>query len=107
MNQYAHRFRWLSMQVKENTAPIESHFGSLNNPRHHNKKHKRLDIIVIAICTTICGADTFDQIADFGRSKINWCNGFWNYHTEFPLMTHSGEFLQSLILKNENSSKEA
>jgi hypothetical protein len=64
------------MQAKENTASIESHFGDLNDPRHHNKKHKLLDIMVIAICATICGADTFDQIADFGKSKIKWFRRF-------------------------------
>ena len=64
------------MQTKENAGSIESHFGSLNDPRHQDKKHKLIDIMVIARCATICGADTFNQIADFGKSKVSWFKRF-------------------------------
>ena len=37
---------------------IESHFAALSDPRvDKTKKHPLLDIIVIAICAVICGAD--------------------------------------------------
>ena len=37
---------------------IEAHFATLSDPRvNRTKKHKLLDIIIIAICAVICGAD--------------------------------------------------
>ena len=39
-------------------AFIETHFGSLRDPRAaHSIDHKLLDILVITICATISGAD--------------------------------------------------
>lgn len=55
---------------------IDAHFGELSDPRHHNKKHQLIDIMTIAICATICGADTFKQIEDFGVAKIKWFKKF-------------------------------
>jgi hypothetical protein len=45
--------------MKENVlATIELHFGSLTDPRiDRTKLHKLLDILVIAICAIIAGAD--------------------------------------------------
>ncbi|MCP3930890.1 MAG: ISAs1 family transposase, partial [Bacteroidetes bacterium] len=43
---------------------------------HHNKKHKLIDIMTIAICASICSADTFKQIEDFGKAKIKWFKKF-------------------------------
>lgn len=41
------------------TARIEAHFGKLCDPRIGNaKRHKFVEIIVIAICAVICGADS-------------------------------------------------
>ncbi len=58
------------------SASIGVHFGELSDPRHHNKQHKLIDIMTIAICATICGADTFKQIADFGHAKSRWFKKF-------------------------------
>ena len=52
---------------------IESHFANLTDPRiDRTKKHKLLDIIVIAICATICGADGFVAVQAFGKAKFDW-----------------------------------
>jgi predicted transposase YbfD/YdcC len=55
---------------------IPEHFENLSDPRRDNKRHKLIDIITIAICGVICGADGFGQIAEFGRSKFAWLNEF-------------------------------
>jgi hypothetical protein len=45
----------------ENQTPktLLEHFSSIDDPRiDRTKRHKLIDILVIAICTTICGAET-------------------------------------------------
>jgi predicted transposase YbfD/YdcC len=56
---------------------IEAHFGELSDPRQgQNVQHKLLDIIVIAICGVICGADGWVEIENFGRQKESWLQQF-------------------------------
>lgn len=52
---------------------IEQYFGELTDPRvDRTKLHKLIDILVIALCAIIAGADNWEDIADFGRAKIDW-----------------------------------
>lgn len=58
-------------------APITEYFADLDDPRvERTKLHKLLDIVAIAICGVICGADTWVDIADFGESKESWFRQF-------------------------------
>ena len=55
------------------TPSILEHFHDLDDPRSDiNKMHNLNDIITIAICAIICGADKWTQIADFGKAKRDW-----------------------------------
>lgn len=66
-------------------ASIVEHFGSLPDPRIERcKRHKLLDIIVIAICGVICGADTWVDIALFGRAKERWFRTFLELPNGIP-----------------------
>ena len=40
------------------------------------KKHLLSDILTIAICAVICGADGWVQVAQFGRAKLKWFKTF-------------------------------
>ena len=52
---------------------IEEQFGKLSDPRRgRNVQHKLLDIIIIAICGMVCGADGWVEIENFGRQKEVW-----------------------------------
>jgi predicted transposase YbfD/YdcC len=64
------------MQRDRKVISIGVHFEELSDPRHHNKQHKLIDIMTIAICASICSADTFKQIEDFGKAKIKWFKRF-------------------------------
>lgn len=58
-------------------ASLIGHFSQLPDPRiERNKAHRLIDIIVIAICGAICGADIWVAIAEFGRSKYEWLKTF-------------------------------
>lgn len=59
------------------SASINRHFANLKDPRvERTKWHKLLDILVIAICAIICGADNWEEVALFGRSKQAWFKTF-------------------------------
>jgi predicted transposase YbfD/YdcC len=52
---------------------IEQHFGELTDPRmDRTKLHKLLDILVIAICAVIAGADNWEDVEEFGKARIEW-----------------------------------
>ena len=54
-------------------ALIETHFGELKDPRAaHSIEHKLIDILIITICATICGANDWEAIAQYGRTKQEW-----------------------------------
>jgi predicted transposase YbfD/YdcC len=58
-------------------ASILNHFDDLPDPRREQGRIHRLDeIVFIATCAVLCGADTWVQIADYGRSKFDWLATF-------------------------------
>jgi predicted transposase YbfD/YdcC len=58
------------------TGGILRFFGDLPDPRAHNVIHKLHDILVIAICAVVCGADGWAEVAQFGESKHAWFKTF-------------------------------
>lgn len=55
---------------------IADHFGQVQDPRQHDVDHLLLEIITIAICGVICGADSWVEIAEFGEAKEEWFRKF-------------------------------
>ena len=54
-------------------ALLTDQFASLKDPRTGRaKRHKFIDVIVIAICAVICGADSWVDVEMFGKSKRDW-----------------------------------
>lgn len=54
-----------------------THFSPLPDPRLDRRKaHLLIEILVIAVCATICGADSWVAIAEFGRAKQDWLKTF-------------------------------
>src|SRR5688572_13199657 len=51
--------------------PITRVFADLPDPRREtdNKRHLLVDILTIAVCAVIGGAETWDAIAEYGRTK--------------------------------------
>jgi len=64
---------------------IRDHFGRLNDPRRrHRRRHLLLDIITIAICAVIAGANDWQQIATFGRCRFDWLKRFLSLPNGIP-----------------------
>ena len=78
--------------MKGEGASIMACFASLEDPRiERSKRHKLLDIIAIAICTTICGADSWVFVELFGRSKEEWFRTFLELPGGIPSHDTFGE----------------
>lgn len=61
------------------------HFEDLSDPRILKKTdHKLIDIIVIAICAVICGADKWTQIETFGNTRYEWLKTFLELSNGIP-----------------------
>ncbi len=57
---------------------IETHFQPLKDPRTltQNTRHLFLDVLVIAICAVLCGANDWVAVAEFGQAQVEWLQGF-------------------------------
>jgi len=50
-------------------APLTKHLDCIKDPRRHNVRHLLHDMLLIALCAIISGADSWTQVAEYGRSK--------------------------------------
>ena len=58
-------------------GPLASSFATLTDPRvDRTKEHLLLDIVLIAICAVVCGADGWVEVAEFGETKQEWFSQF-------------------------------
>jgi predicted transposase YbfD/YdcC len=55
---------------------VKEFFSDITEPRDSNKRHKLIDIITIALCAVICGADTWEDIEEFGNTRKEWFERF-------------------------------
>ena len=55
---------------------IVENFADLDDLRRYNKRHLLLDIMYIAICAVICGADDWEAVEEFGKAKQDWFEQF-------------------------------
>ena len=66
-------------------ASLESCFGDLPDPRVRGRcDHKLLDIIMIAICGVLCGADSWVGIETVGKAKESWFREFLELENGIP-----------------------
>lgn len=59
-------------------------FRDMPDPRGCNKLHSLTDMIVIAICAVICGADGWAQVELFGNSKKQFFESFLSLRHGIP-----------------------
>lgn len=60
-------------------------FAELEDPRMDRTKHHSLpDILIIAICATICGADDWTKMELFGKCKEKWFRTFLDLPNGIP-----------------------
>jgi len=56
---------------------FRAHFADLPDPRVDRcKRHALLDVVTIALCAVICGADSWVEVEQFGTAKLGWLRTF-------------------------------
>ena len=69
-------------------SPIESlheHFAVVRDPRQQSKvKHPLINLIFITVCGTLCGADNWVAIAEFGKTQREWLGHYLKLGEEMP-----------------------
>ena len=80
--------------MQKNT--FESFFENINDPRHHNKLHKLIDVLIIAICAVVAGADTYEQIENFGKKRYKWLSKFLELPHGIPSHDTFGRILERM-----------
>ena len=64
---------------------IADFFAQMSDPRiDRTKRHKLIDILTIAICAVICGADSWVAIELYGCTKYEWLKTFLELANGIP-----------------------
>jgi len=72
------------MKLKPKITLLD-HFTKLTDPRiDRTKDHKLIDIIAIAICGMLCGADNWVAMEQYGNAKEEWLKEFLELPNGIP-----------------------
>lgn len=72
-------------------------FQDLPDPRVEGRcDHKLIDIIVIAVCAVIAGAESWVDVANFGEAKRDWLSRFLELPAGIPSHDTFGRFFAAL-----------
>jgi predicted transposase YbfD/YdcC len=65
------------LPIDEQELGIQAHFADVTDPRKAwNQDHRLSDILVMALCGIICGADSWVSVAAFAEAKLPWFRRF-------------------------------
>ena len=75
--------------TKSHDHPVEisiiHYFRKLKDPRRRERcRHQLLDIVVIALCATIAGAQDWQEIVTFGEKRFDWLKRFLKLPNGIP-----------------------
>jgi len=71
--------------TNQSPKSLVEHFSQIDDPRiDRTKRHNLIDILVIAICATICGAEGWEEFELFGQSKHDWFKTFLELPNGIP-----------------------
>ena len=60
-------------------------FGQLPDPRvNRTRDHRLIDVLVIGLCTLLCGGEGFNDMEDFGHAKHAWLKTFLELPNGIP-----------------------
>ena len=66
------------------SARMHDHFANLTDPRRTEVTYPLINVVVIAICAVVSGADDFVAMAKFGRTKREWLARFLDLSHGIP-----------------------
>jgi predicted transposase YbfD/YdcC len=72
------------MNAKKSTSILD-HFADLPDFRvERSRQHELLDVVVIAICAVIANAESWEDVAAFGKAKQQWLRTFLRLPNGIP-----------------------
>jgi predicted transposase YbfD/YdcC len=71
-------------------------FNDLPDPRAANALHRLGDILIIAVCAVICGADSWVDVETFGNAKLPWLSTFLQLPRGIPSHDTFGRIFAAL-----------
>lgn len=84
------------MSTEDSISLIIS-FQDLPDPRVEGRcDHKLIDIIVLAVCAVIAGAESWVDVENFGKAKQEWLRSFLELPTGIPSHDTFGRFFAAL-----------
>lgn len=69
---------------RELSAQIEDHFSELTDPRVRKVTYPLINIVTIAICAVVAGADDFVSMASWAQQKRDWLAQFLDLSSGIP-----------------------
>jgi hypothetical protein len=75
----------LATRGSQGMRTLLEHFAALEDPRvERARAHSLLALVTIALCGVLCGADSWVEIAEFGRIKADWFATFLDLPNGIP-----------------------
>ena len=68
-------------------SSFQDYFATLTDPRcpdAPNSRHQLMDMLIIAVCAVICGADGWEDIEEYGTSQAEWFATFLAFPHDIP-----------------------
>ena len=82
---------------KKATSALLDHLATVPDPRiARHRWHKLSDILVIAVCAVLCGAESYPAIEDFGHERQEWLRQFLELPEGIPSHDTFNRVLQLL-----------
>lgn len=64
---------------------VDRFFADLPDPRiERTKRHQLTDLLSIALCAVLAGADSFVEIEEFGHARLDWLRSFLDLPNGIP-----------------------
>jgi hypothetical protein len=80
---------------EEKPFDLATIFAAVEDPRiERTKLHRLVDILMIAVCGVICGAEGWVEIEEFGKAKEAWFRSWLALPNGIP--SHDQGFSQML-----------
>jgi hypothetical protein len=73
------------MNTSLHPASLVECLAEVTDPRLDRcRRHKLIDLLVIAVCAMLCGAEGFIEMEEFGLSRREWLAGFLELPSGIP-----------------------
>ena len=66
-------------------SDLMSFLEEISDPRvDRNKDHQLINLLMIGLCSTLCGGESFNDMETFGKAQFKWLSGFLDLSNGIP-----------------------